>query len=88
LSPATIGEEDEMARLLDTYTTRKRAGTADRCRIETDHPHPLGNVKINWLDDGHVRIRFKNAPEVHLTKAYLDGHGRAHILEIVPAPRA
>ena len=73
---------------LGSYTRTKTKGTTDRCRIATETPHPLGNVEINWLDNGHVRIRFPNAPELHLSKAYLDGDGRHHILEVVPARSA
>ncbi len=70
-----------------TYKQKKRAGTADRARLATDDPHPLGAVEINWLDGGGVRISFPNSPDMHLKRAYLDGDGRTHILEVAPTPK-
>lgn len=72
---------------LGDYQRRKLAGTTDRARVKADGSHPLENVEINWLDGGSVRIRFPNSPDMHLKRAYLDGGGRTHVLEVAPTPR-
>lgn len=65
-----------MAKLDEKYRTKMKEGTTDRCRIHTEHDHPLGHVEINWLEDGGCRIRFPKSPDLYLKRAYLDGGGR------------